>query len=317
MKVEKPVESVTAAEQKEDDSGLTYCKAYFQAFLVCCSFGLGVHSYYTLAGVQTSLHELKGSVGLALVWFFFILSAILTPVCFRIIGLKATYVLGVLGYCVYPLSNFYDGWFTIVPGFVFVGLASGPLCAGASTYMTVVAEGLVERYGNVGEKYRGIFQGLAMMSIFGGAMFGNGLLSVFLYHDLDNTTNFTTNISTLDNQTFRTNSSYLDAQSLFSNDSSVCSRDVGITSVSYLYYYLIGVCLFLTVLATILSTFLINTGNRVACSQVPSELCSSLKRTVKMFLQLKYIIPVTLVFYTGVDQGFFFGQFTLVSEVLV
>ena len=280
--------------------------------------------YFALAAVLTSLNgPLLGSVTLGVSWLSWFFSVIFGSVIVSFFGVKYTVLVLTVSASFYPITNFYPSWYTLVPGSLLIGLSLGPIFVAASSYATSLATQLAayrviewsspESFHPLCEKYSSRFQSIIVFGYYLGTTLCNSLSSVFLIGG--------------DAYVSQNDSSVLDKflVSPNRNGTSQCHMETSVDVVpDWVYYGLVSVLSILS-LSSVLAACLIRNDKTVVCNKrmcYPYSCCrpfyvntkSTLVMSLRSLVKPEIFFSLWIPFYTGVDQGFYFGKFTLVSQ---
>ena len=265
------------------------------------SLGAAIHlifsSFNSIQNLQTSISgEAIGLVSLTVLYVFFVLSTVISSLLVKSIGTKYTFAAACICHSVYVACNFYPSYFTLLPGSVLLGLASGPLWTASTAYIAELASNYA-LHRNVPTSN--------MVSYF------NGIFFVFFF------TSFVTGniISSIAYFAFKTNR---DAD--FNITAECIDRDSdSISELEVEEYVLIGIYQLQDIVGCCIVIFLVD---KLPETILFGEICSHkmiilikarLRKFATCLFSLKSFLPSGIVFSNAIEMAYLFGLFTLVS----
>ena len=268
---------------------------YKNVFGVGLSFFLVFSAFLGLQNLQSSQSSKVGLVSLVILYVFFALSGFITPGLIKLVGVKYILLVGFLCHLIYTLGYFYLNWYTLVHTSILLGLASGPIWAGANAHLVNVAIASAPRLEHDQDHLISSFIGIFFFFFEWAQIPGN--LASFLIFFPYRSSNTSLNSSVLDS----------------------CERteDAGIDS-TYLYILVSVYCVLIIIgIACLL----------VMVNHLPSdrEKCSSALKKIKFYFgdpviellnimkdwHMILVTPVAIV--NGIERSFVFSTFTEVS----
>ena len=283
-------------------------------------------AFVSLQSLQSSLNAQSG-VGVASLcsmYAMIVVSCVVAPTVIRYITTKWTIVIAFVLFLLYVVANVYPRGFTLIPAAVLLGLLTGPLWSAQSTYLTTLALRHAQEnhqlYDTTLICFNGIFTGLFQTS----HIWGHILTAVVL------STNTLNNRSSINGFTPNTTVSPLEVNPHENiTTPRVCgAHDCGIhdflawdfshqfMDVDYMSRnILLGlhvICIFIAIFITTL--FLdrneVNVDFKHSVSMSSQQLFVA---TLGMMKDSRLLLLIPLIIFTGLEQGFVFGDFTKVS----
>ena len=249
-------------------------------------------AFQALQSLQSSLNATggKGVACLAVLYGFMCISSLLlAPVLLGILRPKWTLAICFVCHCLFTASNFYPQWYSLIPACALLGAASGPLWAAESTYLTTLAvmhaAAVKEKEEAVIQQFNGIF-----FAIFQASVVGGNLASSLVF--------------TFANEKNRTEMQ--ESSESCSVNTSLCVLDRTKYTLFSVFEMsgIIGLVLLIVALKTLKQLGAVKQERRKAL-----ELAASV---VKFHKDVKVLLLIPIVFYTGLEQAFFAGEYTKV-----
>ena len=265
------------------------------------SLGTAMHlifsSFTSIQNLQTSISgETLGLVSLTVVYIFFVLSTVVSSLLVKSIGTKYTFALASVCHSIYVACNFYPSYFTLLPGSVLLGLASGPLWTATTTYVADLATNYALHRSIPASNMISYFNGILYVFFFTSFISGNAISSIVYF-------------------AFKTD------RDIDSNVTDVCidSDSESINEAEVEEYVLIGIYQFQDIVGCCVVIFLLD---KLPETTLLGEICSHkmialIKARVKNYasclFSLKSFLPSGIVFTNAAEMAYIFGSFTLVS----
>lgn len=276
-------------------AGLFYY--YKNLFSLGATMHLIFSSFTSIQNLQTSISgQTLGLVSLTAVYVFFVLSTVISSLLVKSIGTKYTILLGCISHSIYVACNFYPSYFTLLPGSVLLGLASGPLWTATTTYIADLATNHAIHRNTPVSNTISYFNGIFFVFFFTSFISGNAISSVVYF-------------------AFKTD------RDVDSNVTDICvDRDSdSINEAEVEEYVLIGIYQFQDIVGCCVVIFLLD---KLSEATLLGEICSHkmitlIKSRVKKYasclFSLKSFLPSGIVFANAAEMAYVFGIFTLVS----
>ena len=276
--------------------------AYKNLLGVSVSFLLVFSPYLSETSLQSSINA-ADNLGLAsLVTLFgsFVLSGIATPSVLRVLGTKHSLVIGYVMFLLYTVANYYPDWYTLIPGSVLLGIASGPVWASLNTHITTIAYQFAPSLGEKPAYLVTIFNGVLVFFFKLAYLPGNVVSSAVLFSGREQS-----NLS----------------QPMDSANQSICNNTEA-ANLDLLYLYvLVSVFVLFDVMGILLLVIVVDNlkTERKFMSrqrQIQEYVKQPLKAMVKMFftINMNLIVPIPLL--NGVMIAFALGPFAKVSSFI-
>ncbi|XP_038061555.1 protein unc-93 homolog A-like [Patiria miniata] len=254
-------------------------------------------AYSALQNLQSSLHATAGVASLAVIYGGIIISSLLAPALIRAVGTKWAIALCTLCYTVYTASNYYPRDYTLIPAGLILGLAAAPLWISQGTYLTTTAISYADIKNKVPEEVINQFNGVFFFFFQASQITGNLVASLVLYPD----TNMTSFINVSQCGIHECGSGGSDNKSGEGHSGSNIAAGTTTTLISvYLACGLLSMlitCLFLSKL-------------HVSDAGIIESVKSNLVATLRLLMNPYILMLVPLFMYSGMEQAFFFGDFT-------
>ena len=294
------------------------------AFL-CISFHLIFASFLSLQALQSSFNETLGLISLAVLYVFFMGSCLLAPFVIMVVGPKYVISVCFLCHCVYIATNYYPSYYTLIPGSILLGCASGPLGASVGVYLVGLAKEVAQILQKEAAKYISIFVGIFFLAFFLAAPVGNAVASAILLADAGG-------LSALTNGDGSANNSFVcmtptngsgNASSKF-----VCTDSTsrgGNASNSFMYmdatqsqevscwafYLLMSIFLLFDFSAFVMSLFgldrISENNSKRTCRHIMKQFSASLVCVGKMLFNWRFLLLAPICGYSGIHIAIFAG----------
>eukprot|EP00249_Psilotum_nudum_P012408 c23767_g1_i1 orf=290-1702(-) len=111
-------------------------------YLLCFCFLLVFLAYGATQNLESSLNADQGlgSTSLGVLYLSFTVAALLAPWLVLSMGSKNALLLGLSGYWLFMISNFWPTWYTMIPASVYLGFTASLLWVAEGSYITVAAK---------------------------------------------------------------------------------------------------------------------------------------------------------------------------------
>ena len=279
--------------------------AYKNVYGLSLAFVVLFTAFIGLQNLQSSINSAGGLglVTLSLLYTMFIAAGFITPGFLKLFGTKYSLLFGFICHLIYTLTNYYPSWYTLVPGSILIGFASGPIWAAASTHLAevavMVAPSLKKKQDYLISKFTGVFFFFFQFS----QVPGNLASSLILFPYTEDVTNVNLNVS---NDSF---------------DGEACNI---LTSQSFeekYLYILVSVYVGFIVTSIVLLLIFVDrlpTSNSFFSTEKKLELYlkKPLIELLKVLKDVKMLLIAPMVVYNGMELAFAFGTFTEVSTHL-
>ena len=282
------------------NDGRSLNRYYRSLFFHGTSFFLIFSAFLSLQSLQSSLNEVLGFVALSVLYVSFMLSCLISPFLNKVFGPKRIIVLSYVGHCVYIVTNFYPSYYTLVPGSVVLGAASGPLWTSSSCYITALATNVAILKGKEASIYISRFFGVFFLFLFLSAVFGNLVSSAVLLPATGGLHRAVLN-ETVANLTDET-----------------CALNAKSETPIWSFYLLMSLFFLMDVIAVFIGIFglvrLEETAYRErSIKMIKKEFKSNFVNLYKIIISWKHVLLCCIIFYQGYHQGFISGVFNKVS----
>ncbi|KAK6943687.1 Ion channel regulatory protein, UNC-93 [Dillenia turbinata] len=213
-----------------------------------------------------------GTISLGILYLSFTFFSFVASPVVRILGSKNALVLGTTGYWLFIAANLIPNWYTMIPAAVYLGFSASIIWVGQGTYLTSTGLGHAKDYGLNEGTVLGDFNG-EFWGMFASHQFIGNLISLALLRDGEGgSTSGTTILFTV----------------------FLCSMTLG----------------------TILMCFLSKDERRTEKTQTESSiswfssLVSLLKSVAILLIDIKMLLIIPLIVYSGLQQAFVWAEFT-------
>ncbi|XP_028765570.1 UNC93-like protein 3 [Neltuma alba] len=168
-------------------------------YILSLSFLLIFLAYGAAQNLQSTLNTERnlGTISLGILYSSFTLFSLVSSLIVRVFGSNNALVLGTTGYWVFVAANLKPNWHTMVPASLYLGFSASIIWVGQGTYLTSTARDHA-RYWNLPEAavighFNGIFWAIYALNQF----VGNLLTFALLKNGQDGTTSNTTSLFTV------------------------------------------------------------------------------------------------------------------------
>ena len=275
---------------------------YRNMAIFCLSFFLIFGTFQPLQNLQSSLNASLGFASLTVIYVFFISSTVFSPFLIKVFGAKYVIVATYAAHCFYMISNYYPEYYTLIPGSIALGLASGPLWSSAAVYITSQADGVASVLGKDSSKYISAFTGVFFLTFFASAWVGNGVSSAVLLPDAGGLHFGVLNMSNT------------------ADDSEVaCSLDGQAETSPLAFYLLMSLFLVADIAALFLALFGLSTTRKrafttISCRRIATDFKETFTGFIKALFTQRYLLAAPIVAYQGFNMGMLLGIFSKVRS---
>ena len=276
---------------------LTARKHKKDLFILSIAFLFNFTAYAALQNLQSSLNK-SGVASLSVIYGGIVISCLFAPALIRIVGTKWAIAICIACYSVYTACNFYPMDYTLIPGGLLLGLAAAPLWTAQATYLTTSAISYADLKNEVPETVINQFNGIFFFIFQGSQISGNLVASLVLYPG-----------SNAMYPQHLINVSHCGVHSCGSSDAKDGMKpfhDSGKVTLMLCVYLACGLTSFLIV-CFLLSKLHTSRGRFLETTR------SSLVATLHLLMNPYLLMLVPLFMYSGMEQAFFFGDFTKVN----
>ena len=311
-------------------------RALKNLLVLSVAFMFVLTAFVCLQTLQSSMNHTNGLgvVSLSCVYSSTVISCLLAPAVIKRLTTKWTIVIGFILFLVYIGCNFNPTGPMLIPASVLLGLLTGPLWSAQSTYLTTLAIHYAAANKQLQDttinRFNGIFTSVVQMS----QVWGNAMSTLVLSQD-----NYTATVNQalgeakimqLDVLPFLTSNGTGRAFQCGALDCGVHDfpEDVSSAGAPLQHHVahvpdsvrnlLLGIQLACTLMGITLVTSLLD-RNAVNTSdgKHPGSLSSQqlFFATLKMLQDPRMQLLLPLVIFTGLEQGFVFGEFTKVRGI--
>ncbi|XP_071790994.1 protein unc-93 homolog A-like [Asterias amurensis] len=283
-------------------------KHKLNVIVLSVAFLFNFTAFCALQNLQSSLNAVNGVASLAVIYGALIISCLFAPTLIRIIGTKWSIVISVACFSLYTACNFYPVDYILLPGGVLVGLAAAPLWISQGTYLTTSAFRYAELMNEVPEAVVNQFNGIFFFFFQSSQISGNLVASLVLYPSSNATVHSLESFTHCGVNSCSGGSSTESDHPLNDTESSSNTGD-NLSTPSMTVTILLGVYLACGGVSFLIATFLLDKLPKSE-DKASQETNSNLSGTFRLFLHPNLLLLVPLFIYTGMEQGFFFGDFT-------
>ena len=272
---------------------------YRNMAIFCLSFFLIFGAFQPLQNLQSSLNASLGFVSLTVTYVFFIASTVFSPFLIKVFGAKYVIVVTYAAHCFYMVSNYYPEYYTLIPGSIALGLASGPLWSSAAVYITSQADGVASVLGKDSSKYISAFTGVFFLTFFASSLVGNGVSSAVLLPDAGGL--------------------YLNMSNSADDSEVACSLDGQAETSPWAFYLLMSLFLVADIAALLLALFGLSTTRKrafttISCRRIATDFKETFTGFIKALFTQRYLLAAPLVAYQGFNMGMLLGIFSKVRS---
>ncbi|XP_015917443.2 UNC93-like protein [Parasteatoda tepidariorum] len=266
-------------------------------FVVCIGFLFLFSAYLGLANLQSTLNieDNIGMISQSVIYAAMIISCLFLPkLIIRKYGLKTTLVLSALMFIPYIAVNFYPIMPLFIPASVILGLAFPALWSAKCTYLNEISELYANHISETTEVVTPRFFGIFFMTYQSTQIFGN-LVSFYVLKPSEGN-----EVVAMSNY----------------NESITCGVDFCFEINDNLVapsddkrYILISIYLMCAAMAALIMGLFLDSYERKTVDEAES-LSSRVLATLKHLKNPKQMLLLPLSIFSGLDQGFFLGDFT-------
>ena len=270
---------------------------YKNLFSLGATLHLIFSSFSSIQNLQTSISgQTLGLVSLTVLYIFFLLSTVISSLLVRSIGTKYTLSFACICHSIYVACNFYPSYFTLLPGSVLLGLASGPLWTATTAYIAELATSYAIHRSVPVSNMVSYFNGIFYLFFFTSFVTGNAISSiVYFVFQTDRDVDFNVTDVCVDRDSDTINEPGVEEYVL-----------IGI----YQLQDIVGCCVVIFLVDKLPETILLGE----ICSHKMTVLIKErLKKFIKCLFSLKSFLSSGIVFSNAVEMAYIFGLFTLVS----
>ena len=266
-----------------------------------CSLGAAIHlifsSFTSIQNLQTSISgRTLGLVSLTVLYLFFVLSTVISSLLVKSIGTKYTFAAACICHSVYVACNFYPSYFTLLPGSVLLGLASGPLWTASTAYIAELASSYAVHRKTSVPNMVSYFNGILYVFFFTSFISGNAISSiVYFAFETDRDADFNITDECIERDSDSISEAEVEEYVL-----------IGI----YQLQDIVGCCIVILLLDRLPEPNLLN---NICSHKMVILIKTRLKKFASCLFSLKSFLPSGIVFSNAAEMAYIFGLFTLVS----
>ncbi len=309
-----------------NDNGHIQKQVFKNLIVLGVAFMFVFTAFVSLQSLQSTLNA-KAGVGVASlcsVNIATVLSCLFAPAVIQRLTTKWTMITAFCLFIIYIATNFYPEGIVIIPASILLGLLTGPLWSAQATYLTTLAikyaQATQHTYDTTLIKFNGIFGGIFQTSQVWGHIISAAILSIGVSEQTSTTV-------TLVNYNKRDESKGPGGALMqFSNHTLQCGAlDCGIhtfaaESFSYhpiepfIRHTLLSIHIVCVIIGGILASVMLDKNEVNSDLSHPVSLSSQqlFLATLRMLQDGRMQLLIPLVIFTGMEQGFVFGDFTKV-----
>ncbi|XP_021887715.1 UNC93-like protein 3 isoform X1 [Carica papaya] len=247
-------------------------------YILSSSFLLVFLAYGAAQNLETTVYKDLGTISLGILYVSFMFCSMVASPVVRFLGSKNALILGTTGYWLFIAANLVPSWYTMVPASLYLGFAASIIWVGQGTYLTSIARDHAKDYnlheGSVIGNFNGVFWGMFACHQLAGNLVSLAVL----------------------------------------RDEKLCAvLNEGSTSGTTLLF---TVFLCIVTLGCILMFFIRKSdgkcekGSPNSSVSFYSSLVSLLKSIITPLLDIRMLLIVPLMAYSGLQQAFVWAEFT-------
>ena len=270
---------------------------YKNLFLLGVAIHLIFSSFSSIQNLQTSISgRTLGLLSLTVLYLFFVLSTVISSLLVKSIGTKYTFAAACVCHSIYVACNFYPSYFTLLPGSVLLGLASGPLWTASTAYIAELASSYAVHQKASVSNMVSYFNGIFYVLFFTSFISGNAISSiVYFAFETDRDADFNMTDECIERD---------------SNSISEFEVEEYVLIGIYQLQDIVGCCVVILLLDRLPEPTLLNN----LCSHKMIILIKTrLKKFATCLFSIKSFLPSGIVFSNAADMAYIFGLFPLVS----
>uniref|UniRef100_A0A1J3HTU3 UNC93-like protein 3 n=1 Tax=Noccaea caerulescens TaxID=107243 RepID=A0A1J3HTU3_NOCCA len=166
-----------------EDQKLRAGKSYTRdVHILSISFLLIFLAYGAAQNLETTVNKDLGTISLGILYVSFMFCSMVASLVVRLMGSKNALVLGTTGYWLFVAANLKPTWFTMVPASLYLGFAASIIWVGQGTYLTSIARRHAKDHGVHEGSVIGAFNGEFWAMFACHQLFGN-LITLGLLKD--------------------------------------------------------------------------------------------------------------------------------------
>uniref|UniRef100_A0A1J3IUL9 UNC93-like protein 3 n=1 Tax=Noccaea caerulescens TaxID=107243 RepID=A0A1J3IUL9_NOCCA len=166
-----------------EDEKLRAGKSYTRdVHILSISFLLIFLAYGAAQNLETTVNKDLGTISLGILYVSFMFCSMVASLVVRLMGSKNALVLGTTGYWLFVAANLKPTWFTMVPASLYLGFAASIIWVGQGTYLTSIARRHAKDHGVHEGSVIGAFNGEFWAMFACHQLFGN-LITLGLLKD--------------------------------------------------------------------------------------------------------------------------------------
>lgn len=276
-------------------------------------------SFIGMVNLQSSINSQQGLglASLAILYGIGIITAVFVPALLHSIGAKYALCVGYGLRLIYILTNYYPSWYTLIPGSILGGIGDFIMWVSIEVHMSVSAR----KHASILNKplpnnLIGLYMGALIFSMKTGQIYGGLTSSVVLF------TIKASNITetSIKNELIEDYSITDDNSSLSTDDHYCTNTEASYTEQNYLYYILVSVYVFITVIGILVAVTTLDNHITDVKFVSAKRFCyayfvESLKNIIKVALMWKMTFLFALFVLAGSTTAYFLGSFSNVSYV--
>ncbi|KAK4478577.1 hypothetical protein RD792_014063 [Penstemon davidsonii] len=242
-------------------------------YILCWAFLLIFLAYGAVQNLQSTINTEGdlGTISLGILYLSFTFFSMVASLVVRKLGSKNALILGTTGYWLFTAANLKASWYTMVPTSLFLGFAASIIWVGQGTYLTSLAQTHANDYNLHEGTVIGKFNGEFWGMFAGHQLIGNLITLVILKDEKGGSTSGTT-----------------------------------LLFILFLFSLTIGM---------ILMCFLTKRNGKEEVLQnspisFSSSVVSSLKSMLNLLLDIRILLVIPLIAYSGLQQAFVWAEYT-------
>ncbi|AEE74771.1 UNC93-like protein 3 [Arabidopsis thaliana] len=160
--------------------------------ILSISFLLIFLAYGAAQNLETTVNKDLGTISLGILYVSFMFCSMVASLVVRLMGSKNALVLGTTGYWLFVAANLKPSWFTMVPASLYLGFAASIIWVGQGTYLTSIARSHATDHGLHEGSVIGVFNGEFWAMFACHQLFGNLITLALLKDGKEGSTSGTT-----------------------------------------------------------------------------------------------------------------------------
>ena len=312
--ISRPTDS--SEEKKLNQLKNTYLK---NLIVLSIGFMLIYAPFFALRNLQSSINP-DGGLGLlsmSCLYAAFLIGCVISAALVQNIRPKMAILMSLVGYLLYTISNFYPGYYTLVPASAILGFTMALLWTAQGTYITSIAVAYAAVAGKNHNSILGLFNGFFLFLIQVAQILGNLISSTVFNIEMAREDNiYMNNTATSSLQPVSQRTLYAESPPNFCGSKYCHIFQIDHARISvhkHMLMSLIGVFTVFTLIGVLVLGVFLNKLD-VIFRRSKGSACKQALSIFGFHRDPKVALLVPLMVYMGMEQAFMYGEITKVSQ---